>query len=73
MYLLVHERVRALLHIAKEGVGENNPPAVRLSSKELHGATDEFSVTISSSFLGLSSTSTEEVLKTYVRDHLRDL
>ena len=64
---------RALLRIAEEGVDKNNSPAVRLSASELRGAIDEFSLTISSSFLDLSSAPTEEVLKAYARDHLRDL
>lgn len=64
---------QALLRIAEEGIGENNPPAVRLSANELRGATDDFSATLASSFLGLSSAPTKEVLKAYAHDHLRDL
>lgn len=63
---------RALLRIAEEGVGENDSPAVRLSANELRGAANEFSATIASNFLGLSSASTEEVLKAYAHDHLRN-
>jgi hypothetical protein len=62
---------RTLLRIAEEGVGDDNPPAVRLSARELRGALDEFSATIASSFLGLSSAPTDKVLEAYARDHLR--
>ncbi len=63
---------RALLRIAEEGVGENDSPAVRLSANELRSTADDFSAMLASSFLGLSSASTEEVLKAYARDQLRD-
>ncbi len=63
---------RTLLDLAQEGVGENNPPAVRLSARELCGALDDLSATIATSFLGLSSAPTRKVLEAYARNHLRE-
>lgn len=61
----------ALLRLAEKGVGKDNPPAVRLSAAELRGAINDFSATIASGFLGLSSAPPEKVLLAYARDHLR--
>ncbi len=60
-----------LLRIAQDGIGEGNPPPVRLSAAELRGAIDDFSATITSQFLALPSSPTAKVLAAYARDHLR--
>ncbi len=59
-----------LLELAERAGDTDCPPGVRARAAKLRGAIDEFSTTIASRFLGLSSASTEEVLEAYARDHL---
>lgn len=57
-----------LVRLAKSGGGEDRPSEVRLRAAVLDGAIDDFSTTVTSYFLDLSSSPTEEVLKAYARD-----
>lgn len=57
-----------LVRLAESGGAENRPSEVRLRATTLSGAIDDFSTTVASYFLDLSSSPTEEVLKAYARD-----
>jgi voltage-gated potassium channel Kch len=59
-----------LVRLAEKGGSADCPPAVRLRAAALREAIDDFSTTVASRFLGLSSAPTDEVLAAYARDHL---
>lgn len=62
-----------LLGFAKRATGEQRPPEVRRRGAMLRRAIDDFSATLVPRFIGspgLSSTSTDEVLKAYAEDNL---
>jgi hypothetical protein len=59
-----------LLHLADEVSSTDCPPGLRIRAVMLRDAIDQFSTTIASRFLRLSSASTDEILEAYARDHL---
>jgi voltage-gated potassium channel Kch len=59
-----------LLRLATEGDNEDCSPGVRMRARMLRSAIEDFSETLGSRFLGLSSASTDKVLTAYARDNL---
>lgn len=61
-----------LVRLAESGGEEDCSPEVRLRAAVLGAAIDDFSTTVASYFLDLSSSPTEEVLEAYARDQFHE-
>lgn len=62
-----------LLRLAEEGTDADCAPGVRMRASMLRSAIEDFSATLGTRFLGLSSASTDKVLTAYARDNLHGL
>jgi voltage-gated potassium channel Kch len=62
-----------LFRLAEQGNGADHAPQVRRRAAMLGAALEDFSTTITSSFLAMTAAPAEEVLHAYARDHLHDL
>ena len=62
-----------LLYLAQKAAGPDLPPEVRFRAAMLHGAIEDFSAMLGTSFLGLSSsTPASRVFEGYAHDHFRE-